>query len=176
MSIVGSAILTAVVAVALVTDMKSRRIPNWLSLSGAAAGCAVSALADGASGCSRSFGGLAIGFAVMLALYACRVVGAGDVKLFAAVGALSGAAFVLSVAVYAIVYAGMIGVIMLLLQRQFVSRTIAAGLALIGLLAYRDVAGFRLYARSELLTFPFMLAVAPAYATAAWQRLLPSIV
>jgi len=170
----GLAITTVVMAIALVTDVKSRKIPNWLSMSGIAAGCIVSAMAEGASGFGRSFGGLAAGFAIMLALYSCRVVGAGDVKLFAAIGALSGAAFVVSVTVYAIVYAGVIGIVLLLLRRQLVRRVIAAGLAAIGLLAFRDVAGFRLYVRSDLLTFPFMLAAVPAFATAAWQWLKPT--
>jgi prepilin peptidase CpaA len=84
-------ILAAVlVLVAGATDLHSRRIPNWLNLAGIAAGFAANWSAAGASGLWTSFSGLLLGFGVYFALYALRAMGAGDVKLMAALGAIVG--------------------------------------------------------------------------------------
>ena len=65
------AFLLAVVLGAAVYDVRYRRIPNWLTVGGILIG-------------------LAAAFGVYFLLYALRAMGAGDVKLMAAVGAIVG--------------------------------------------------------------------------------------
>ena len=86
------AVLIALVLGAAVYDVRYRRIPNWLSLAGVLAGLALNAFLDqGRAGMFvSSLKGLAIGFGVYFVLYALRAMGAGDVKLMAAVGAVVG--------------------------------------------------------------------------------------
>jgi prepilin peptidase CpaA len=71
-------------------DVRSRRIPNALSLTGAALGLLVHTASGGFAGCQQSLFGLALGLALMLPGYLLRSTGAGDVKLMAAAGALLG--------------------------------------------------------------------------------------
>jgi prepilin peptidase CpaA len=86
------ALLMAVVLGAAVYDVRYRRIPNWLSLTGVLAGLAMNTfLYQGWPGLSHSLKGLALGFGVYFLLYMLRAMGAGDVKLMAAVGAIVGA-------------------------------------------------------------------------------------
>lgn len=68
---------------AAVTDIRSRRIPNWLSFGGVLAGFAWHR--D-----QTALFGMLCGFGAYLALYLLRAMGAGDVKLMAAVGAIAG--------------------------------------------------------------------------------------
>jgi len=85
------ALLLAVVLGAAVYDVRYRRIPNWLSLSGVLFGLALNTfLYQGWPGLRLSLMGLGMGFGVYFLLYALRAMGAGDVKLMAAVGALVG--------------------------------------------------------------------------------------
>ncbi len=85
------ALLLAVVLGAAVYDVRYRRIPNWLSLSGVLVGLALNAFLDPVwPGLRLSLMGLGMGFGVYFLLYALRAMGAGDVKLMAAVGALVG--------------------------------------------------------------------------------------
>jgi prepilin peptidase CpaA len=84
-------LLLIVVLAAAAYDVRYRRIPNWLSLSGVLAGLALNAfLYQGWPGLKLSLQGLGMGFGVYFLLYALRAMGAGDVKLMGAVGAIVG--------------------------------------------------------------------------------------
>ena len=89
-----SAVLLGLLVTAAVIDVRSHRIPNWLTVSGIVFGLFYSAfgpfpLQDGVL---WSLGGLALGAGVMFPFYLMRVMGAGDVKLMGMVGALLGPA------------------------------------------------------------------------------------
>jgi prepilin peptidase CpaA len=90
-----------VLVVATFTDLRSRRIPNWLVFPFLLAGILVSPwrpdwnpshLGFGWHGFGQSFGGLGLGFLVFGFLFFFGGMGAGDVKLFAAIGAWIGPA------------------------------------------------------------------------------------
>jgi prepilin peptidase CpaA len=83
--------LLIVVLAAAVYDVRYRRIPNWVSVGGALLGIALNSfLYRGVPGLIISFKGLALGFGVYFFLYALHAMGAGDVKLMGAIGALVG--------------------------------------------------------------------------------------
>jgi prepilin peptidase CpaA len=84
-------VLIVLVLAAAVYDVRYRRIPNWISVSGAAVGLALNSfLYGGVPGLVFSLRGLALGFGAYFLLYAIRAMGAGDVKLMGAVGSLVG--------------------------------------------------------------------------------------
>lgn len=80
----------AVLAVATFTDLRSRRIPNWLVLPFLVAGVAVSAWVLGWHGVAQSLEGFALGASIFGLLFCLGGMGMGDVKLCAAVGAWVG--------------------------------------------------------------------------------------
>jgi prepilin peptidase CpaA len=83
--------LLAVLLVAAIYDVRFRRIPNWVTVSGAALGLVLNAIIGwGLPGVWFSLRGLGLGFGVYFVLYVMHAMGAGDVKLMAAVGALVG--------------------------------------------------------------------------------------
>jgi prepilin peptidase CpaA len=84
------ALLATLVLLAAAHDLRSRRIPNWLNASGVAAGFVINVLFFHAHGARTSFEGLLLASAVYFPLYVLRGMGAGDVKLMAAVGAIVG--------------------------------------------------------------------------------------
>jgi len=79
-----------VLAVATVTDLRSRRIPNWLVLPFLVAGIVTSCWLHGWHGAGQSFGGLALGGVLFGILSVMGGMGMGDVKLCAAIGAWIG--------------------------------------------------------------------------------------
>ncbi len=84
------ALLALLTFVAAAYDIRFRRIPNWLVLTGIAVGFASNTAASGWHGTAQAAQGLALGFALYFPLYLLRARGAGDVKLLAAVGAIVG--------------------------------------------------------------------------------------
>lgn len=107
-------LVAVIVLVAAATDLRSRRIPNWLTLSGICAGLALNGAISGWSGVWTSFTGLLLGFGAYFALYALHAMGAGDVKLMAAVGAIVGPSNWFSVFLASAVAGGVLAVILMI--------------------------------------------------------------
>ena len=79
-----------IAALACCIDVRQHRIPNWLTFGAAAAGLIFHTVEGGASGlATRSAAGL-IGVAMFFCPFALGGLGAGDVKLMAALGAWLG--------------------------------------------------------------------------------------
>jgi prepilin peptidase CpaA len=85
-------VLLALVLCAAIYDARYRRIPNWLTGSGVLVGIALNTfLYPGLSGLWFSLRGLGLGFGLYLLMHLLRAMGAGDVKMMAAVGSIVGA-------------------------------------------------------------------------------------
>ncbi len=79
-----------VLLVATVTDLRSRRIPNWLVLPFLVLGILVSGFVHGWGGVGHSLEGIALGAVLFGTLCWMGGMGMGDVKLCAAIGAWIG--------------------------------------------------------------------------------------
>jgi prepilin peptidase CpaA len=99
-----------VLAIATFTDLRSRRIPNWLVLPFMVAGICVSGWLHGWPGIVQSLSGLALGALLLGILYLLGGMGMGDLKLCAAIGAWIGPMQLL----FALVITSMAGGIMAL--------------------------------------------------------------
>jgi len=82
---------------AVIYDVRWRRLPNWLTFGLILSGLARSIILTGAIGAGHALAGMLAGVAIPLLLYAMGALGGGDVKLFAGVGAWLGAGPVLGV-------------------------------------------------------------------------------
>jgi prepilin peptidase CpaA len=101
------AVVTALIACA--TDLRTRRIPNAITVSSTLAAVAVQTVSGGIPGASHALGGALAGAALFFPFFALRGLGAGDVKLLAALGAWLGPVEVLWVGLYAMIAGGAIG-------------------------------------------------------------------
>lgn len=84
------AILICVVLVAAVYDARYRKIPNWLSLSGVILGLGLNIYLSGWNGLEAAVWGFGLALLIYTPLYLIRGMGAGDVKLMAAIGSIVG--------------------------------------------------------------------------------------
>ena len=82
--------LLGLLGVAAVTDLRSRRVPNWLTATVLLTGFAQSLTRFALTTPLESFAGLCVGFILTFVMYAVGGRGAGDVKLMAGIGAWLG--------------------------------------------------------------------------------------
>lgn len=112
----GQILLGILVAIAAVFDIRYRRIPNWLVLAGIIVGFSWNVYSSGWSGLLHAAEGLGLGFILYFPLYLIRARGAGDVKLLAAVGAITGPGNCFLIFILTAILGGVIALILLLIR------------------------------------------------------------
>ena len=111
-------VLVAILLYAVFTDLRVRRISNKLTYPTMLLGLIAGAAMGGWNGLGQSFQGLALGMGIMLIPFLLGAMGAGDVKLLAAIGAVKGPEFVLIAALYACVAGGILALYYLIKERR----------------------------------------------------------
>ena len=101
-----------------ITDWRSRRIPNWLTVSGLVAGIAVNTLLFRWSGLKSALLGAALGLGLLLPFVLLRALGAGDWKLAGALGACVGPRELVAILMGTILVAGIMALIVVIWKRR----------------------------------------------------------
>jgi len=99
-------------------DLRSRRIPNYLTLPAMGLGILWSLAQGGLSAADASILGLFLGGALLFPLFALGKFGGGDVKLLAAIGALRGASFVWRATLLGAASGGLLAILLLIYRRE----------------------------------------------------------
>ncbi len=123
------AVLTAICAGVL--DLRYRRIPNWLTVSGVVAGIGVNALLSGWPGVKAALLGAGLGLGLLLPFVLIRSLGAGDWKLAGALGASLGPQQLIAVLMGSILLAGVMALVVVIWKGRLIQtlRNIAHMLA-----------------------------------------------
>lgn len=105
--------LCLILGMAIASDLRWRIIPNWLTGPAIIAGLGLHTVMNQWTGLVFSLEGAALGFGLFVVLYVCGWMGAGDVKLFAAVGSFLGPAQAISAAVVIALVGGVLAFLVL---------------------------------------------------------------
>jgi len=100
-----------VAVIAAVIDVRQHRIPNWLTYSGIAMGIMLRWAFFGWPGLGSAVAGCVLAGGVVFLFYLVRAMGAGDVKLLAALGSLVGSGHVLVVLVATAICGGVLAIL-----------------------------------------------------------------
>lgn len=106
MTVVNNGLLMLLVVTSAIFDAKERRIPNKITFLGIILGLFINLFLGGWTGLFNSFLGMLAGIAIFFIPFAMGGMGAGDVKLMGAIGALMGWRFSLETAIYSAVVGG----------------------------------------------------------------------
>lgn len=104
--------------IAAIYDIRYRRIPNWLTLPTLVVGIGYHLITGGLSGFVFALLGTFVGFAVLFIPYLFGGMGAGDVKLMAAIGSLLGPWDVLFATAYTAIVGGIYAVILMVVRKD----------------------------------------------------------
>lgn len=99
-------------------DVRYRRIPNKLVLLILIGGLTLNTVFNGLHGLLLSLGGFALAFAVMFFFHVFGTLGAGDVKLFGAIGAISGIYLVLPTLLVVALTGGILAICKMIYSRR----------------------------------------------------------
>ena len=117
--LIGGCVFGALLLIACAGDLRSRRIPNKLVLVILSSGLAFSLLTRPLGlGLRHAVGGIVVGFVIWFPFHLMRLLGAGDVKLFAAAGAWLGAGATFKAAILAAAAGGVLALAILPWQRD----------------------------------------------------------
>lgn len=145
------------VVLAAITDIRFQRIFNYLTLFGWGAGLTYHVLVNGKDGFVFSFTGLILGVFLLFFLYFLKGMGAGDVKLMGAIGALLGWQGALRAFLFSAVAGGFCAIIVMIkagIFREFLKniRKILKKLFLVQAVSYTPL--------NCQLKFPYAVAIA----------------
>ena len=113
------AVLAILVLTAAIYDFRFRRIPNWLNLSGLVLGFGLNAFFFQMHGTVAAGLGLLCALAIYMPLYLLRGMGAGDVKLMAALGSLVGPGHWFQIFLATAIIGGVAAVGLTILKKRF---------------------------------------------------------
>jgi prepilin peptidase CpaA len=139
-------------------DIKYRRIPNSFVAATLLSGIIMNSVSQGWSGAINSLAGCSLGFIMMFTLHVFGAMGAGDVKLFAAVGSVMGAQLVLPTFLIVVLTGGLlafVATIRLGMLRTTLHRTLQI---LVGLMPGWEMPKFAIPA-DRRQTIPYGVAI-----------------
>lgn len=110
--------LMVLLVLALICDIRTYKIKNSITVPFIIIGTATNVYLNGTSGLKTAMLGVAAPFTVLIALYALKMLGAGDIKLFCAIGGIMGAEFGLYSIAYSFLAGGIIAVILLAVRKN----------------------------------------------------------
>jgi prepilin peptidase CpaA len=159
----GVRILPALLAsAAAFTDWRSRRIPNWLTVSGLAAGLVVNSLWRGWAGAEASLLGAGLGLVLLLPFVLMRSLGAGDWKLVGALGAFLGPGPLITVLFATVLIAGVMALFLVIWKKRLGQTLRNIGHMLASLLSLHLPGPELTLDNPESAKIPFGIAVAVA--------------
>jgi prepilin peptidase CpaA len=133
--ILAGAVLVSLVAAA--TDLRSRRVPNWLTVPGLLIGIAANTWLSGWSGLKASLLGAVVGLALLLPFVLLRSLGAGDWKLAGALGAFTGPSILVDLLLGSVLVAGVMAMALVIYKRRTWETMRNIGHILVSLVTFR---------------------------------------
>ncbi|MCC6263661.1 MAG: prepilin peptidase [Bryobacterales bacterium] len=113
------AAVTILCVLGAITDLRSRKIPNWLTLGALPIGLIASGILGGWMGLFLSFVAVLLALLIYFPLYLLRAMGAGDAKLMAAIASFIGPLMWIHLFIFASILGGVAAVLFTLAKGQF---------------------------------------------------------
>ena len=110
------------ITLALESDLRTYKIKNTVTYSFMLAGMILNLLSEGPRGFILSLLGIVLPLICLFALYALRFIGAGDIKLLGAVGAIMGASFALYAAAFSFICGGLMAIAIIIKGKNGMER------------------------------------------------------
>jgi len=157
------------------TDLRSRRIPNWLTVPAMLVGVALNVAVNGLAGLKTSLLGIALGLVLLLPFVLLRALGAGDWKLAGALGAFVGPSLLIDLLLASVFVAGIMALALVIYKGRFRQTAVNIGHILVSLVTFRLPGHAVTLDNPDALKVPYGVALAATvllYGIAQARRML----
>jgi len=114
--------LIILMSLALISDIKTYKIKNKIVYPFTLIGLMTNLYSNGLEGLLFSLKGMIIPVLLLIIFFALRMLGAGDIKLFSAIGAIMGLGFVLQAIIYSFLTGGVIALLIIIARKNGMKR------------------------------------------------------
>lgn len=160
---VKSAVIAITLLSALYFDLRYHKIKNFITVPAALSGFVLNTVERGSWGFLFSLKGWITPVALLIILYSINVMGAGDIKLLAAVGSIMGASSALNCIIFSIYFGAVIALFILIKNRSFKVKISRLLNYLYFCFTVKKLVPYS-HERDYDSKFPFSLAIVPAVA------------
>lgn len=115
-------LLLLILTIAVIMDIRTRKIKNWLIITGLLSGFLLRILSEGREGALNFLAGCLIPIFLLFVLFLFRVIGAGDVKLIAVTGGFLGTHSILRCIITIFILSACFALIKILKYHNFMNR------------------------------------------------------
>lgn len=158
-------------AIGLYQDIKHRKIKNSLTGFTLLIGLILSVL-GGLDTLIDSFLGIIIPFSILIIFYFLKMLGAGDVKLFCALGSVMGKTWAINCMIASILSGGILALGIMIFNRNFLNRMKHLLTYLKNLILLQKIIPYEEYDPTEKATFPFAIAITIGGIISFWIHII----
>jgi prepilin peptidase CpaA len=163
------------VLVAAIIDVLTHKIPNWVTFPSAMLGMLINCYLAGLQGLVFSILGLATGFLLLFVVYLLGGMGAGDVKLLCAVGALLGPKLVFCTFIWMALAGGTLALALIIYKKAFSQTLSNLKTLLLGWILRAPNEDANLTIRNQsLIKLPYGVAIALGAILAVYFKRIPN--
>jgi prepilin peptidase CpaA len=163
------------VSIAAITDVRARKIPNWLTIPTMGLGLVLNGGSSGWGGLLLSLEGLVLGFCLLFVVYMLGGMGAGDVKLLSAVGAVVGPKLVFYAFIWTAIAGGLMAMGLIVWKKTLLQTLRNLRMLILGWMLGVSNREANLTIRNQSLsTLPYGVAIAIGTTLAVWLQRIPT--
>lgn len=141
------------------TDAKENKIKNKILIPFLIIGLIVSTITGGLDGFISSIIGIILPFIGLYILYMINVLGAGDIKLFCTIGAITGYNFVINNFIYSILAGGVIALLILIFSRTLISKIRKVYIYICNILIFKKINTYQENEETKKLPFAIIILI-----------------
>lgn len=160
MEVLSAILIAVVVGIAIVTDVRSRRIPNSLTFTAFGAALVVRFAFQGWAGLGLALLGAIVAPLVLLIIHFGKGIGMGDLKLAAAVGAFFGPVAALAAMLASAILGGLLAMALLMQRGQLLAEFFSLFLVGVPFLKRKLATDLPANASPQVTTMPYGVAIA----------------
>ncbi|WP_459767491.1 A24 family peptidase [Alkaliphilus crotonatoxidans] len=157
--VIQSILLLCLIIAAVYTDIKSNKIKNKLVYSMMLMGIVINGM-SGQQGIKESFFGILLPGLFLLPLFLLRMLGAGDIKLFSAIGSITGSTFIIKCMLASFLAGGLMALCIMIIKKNMRIRLMNLFQYLKASFLTRSLLPYQDFNRKDNGHFPFAVAIA----------------